>query len=438
MQKEQDTRLSSRLTAALPNEFPSPFDFCEEPFAKPTVRSLYDQVFSTAEHRVQQELSIGPIEEFGMVLSAARRVGRIMERRFPDMHQVEWVREDIALVEPTVLSTDRVQHYLRATHNIVLSYQPVVKEYVNGVALRYRELNEEEIEMVALRLVEEALLWRWYPQSDTPARSISQYVASTLKHLHQESFRSIPHDTPYDESTFVRNNDGTGRSPEQILIQRESFVDLCDTMHLSIPDAFTMIELSEASLAAQHAPKTRYFFPVPVTHPLDIWEYVADLSPQARVAVLHNLGYIFPTLSPKEVEQKIGLNTGHLKSILAHARKKIVSHWYEKSGPTNNMSTEDIRHLIIETQTEGVVVYRFHNGRVDKPTSIRTQLRQLVEANGIDILNSLSTKRAEVVRLFIEGYTSEEVARMLDGKPKTVRNHVGHALVSLKNMTQSL
>jgi DNA-binding NarL/FixJ family response regulator len=136
------------------------------------------------------------------------------------------------------------------------------------------------------------------------------------------------------------------------------------------------------------------------------------------------------------VEQKIGLNTGHLKSILANARKQIVSHWYEKSGTSNNMSTEDIRHLIVETQTEGVVVYRFHNGRVDKPTSIRTQLRKLVDANGIEILKLLNKKRAEVVRLFIEGYTSEEVAHMLDGKPKTVRNHVGHALKSLKNMVQ--
>ena len=392
------------------------------------VFAVYNQAFDQAEQAVDEIVGTPSVEDFRMVLLSARRVGRIMGRQFPEPHQTQWVTEDVALVDNIVVSEPFVKTHLHAVYSVVMAYQPVWEEFVKMAAGRTGDLNKDEIDIVASRLVEDLIFWRWFPCDGHPARVLSQHIAATLKHLHQESVRSIQEDVSLDDMLLERISDGTRRSSEDRLVEKESFLEQCQTLGMTPEDALLIIGLQDEPRSAMHAPGTRYFFPVPVSHPQAIWGFLAELSPQGRFAVLHNLGYLYPHMSQKQAEKEIGLNPGHLKAILAQARKQIVSLWHADHYESRRLSPDSIRLLIDEAQTAGVVVYRFHNGRVDKPTSLRTRLRTIVEVQGLAVLDQLSVDRASVARLIIQGYSAEEVARQLSMNQKTVRNHMSQAV----------
>ena len=433
MHKEEEPRLATQFQTTLSwTELPANSGFFYgNPEVSNPVFALYDQAFDQAEQEVDEIVGELSMEDFHMVLMSARRVGRIMGRQFPEPHQTQWVIEDVALVDNIVLPESFVKTHLHAVHSVVMAYQPIWEEFVKMAAGKTGDLNKDEIDIVAFHLVEDLIFWRWFPRDEHPARALSQHIAATLKHLHQESVRSIPEGISLDDVLLEKISDGIGGSLEDRLVEKESFLEQCQTLGMTPEEALSIIGSQDEPRSAMHAAGTRYYFPVPVSRPQAIWGFLAEISPQGRFAVLHNLGYLYPHESQKQVEKEIGLNPGHLKAILAQARKQIISLWHADHYESRMFSIESIRELIHEAETTGVVVYRFHNGRVDKPTSLRTRLRHIVEAQGPAVLDELSVDRASVARLVIQGYSAEEVASQLSMNPKTVRNHMSQAVLVL-------
>ena len=54
-----------------------------------------------------------------------------------------------------------------------------------------------------------------------------------------------------------------------------------------------------------HAHWNAVLFPAPVSHPQAIWGFLQNFL-RNRFAVLHNLGYLYPHMSQKQAEKKLG------------------------------------------------------------------------------------------------------------------------------------
>jgi hypothetical protein len=392
------------------------------------IRELYDDAFAKAEQTVNAKAHSVNTVEIVPVLTAARRVGRIMQMQFPDTAHVPWVSTDVEITYEVKPPDQAISEILTFIESTIWAYQPVWTVYADAVSIHTRqEINREEIEIIAFESVDKVVRWRWNPVFPDPARELSKYVASHLKYLDQDVFRRVDPDLSLNVLPDDLISDPQ-QSPEEILIEKETIYEELDRLQMTVADLCILEGNRSDRNKLPFIPK--HIFPVPVRHPLGIWGFMHELDPRERMAMLYSLGYIYHDRSVSQLEKEIGLHNGHFKAILHKARQKVYALWHTDHYEDHHYAMDDIQAMIEEALLRGPDMPRLIDGRIDR-SRVRQQLRIVLEHLGPDGLTSLPKQRSKVVTALLNGYTSEEVGKQLGISRKTVVDHAGKALTAL-------
>lgn len=398
-----------------------------------SVADRYTETFLTAEQAVNREALALPTD-IQTIIHAARRVGRIMNNQFPVISQADWIHRDLELV--TGHNHHRVEPVLNFVEKTIWAYQPVSDLYSETAVIRLgRDINPEEIDIVAFDMLEHIIHWRWDPQLPNPANVLSKLVASTLSHVHQEAGRRIEPDMPLTNPEISLLVDESAIQPERYVIKKEELTELLSQQHLSVDEALALLDRENQPFSPMHAKGTRYHFPVPVSDPFEIWAFICNLHPHEQVAILHNLGYLYQEKTAKQVEEHVGLHQGHLRAILKVARQKILEQWHEDGDGNDGFSLDHVREIVHNASLVDMHKNALQNGRTARLISLRSQLQNFVEIHP-DAIDWLSAKRGEVVALYLQGFTAHEVGEKLGISSKKVLAYVAKAATILRSKYQ--
>lgn len=392
------------------------------------VKELYNHAFELAEFDVNRQADVFDQTAIDTVLTAARRVGRVMQLEFPTVSQTPWICADIEITNESRPTIQDITPILQFVESTIWAYQPVWTVFADATYLNTgKQIDREEIEIVALDSVQSVVQWRWNPLLPQPARSLSKLIGSNLKYLTQEVYRRIEPNVPLDMFNEILPSNLL--PPEEFLVQKETIKEELARLHMSAEDLFLLED--QRRIIDNNRFINKNSFPIHVPQPNAIWCLLAELNSKERLAVLYSLGYVFFGQTTDQVGKHIGLHDGHMKAILHGARQKITSMWETDAYEKREYSIVEIQQLIEDALHKGTEVNILRNGTIDR-SKIRQELREVLDTLGEKSVNFLPIKRARVVDALLDGYMASEVGEQLGISRKTVVDHATKALIQLR------